>query len=128
LNLSINIHWNDSLYDTILLKFEDDWGWLALRNQIRTVFTLMKKAPSATDLIFDLTSTDSLPTNPVGNLDGLRPHLPANLGVITLLVSAQSMYDTLLPLRESYAVAGLQMEIVLMQDETVHEMELPAVV
>jgi hypothetical protein len=125
--MAIVINWNSPLYDTIMFKFEGDWTWIALRNQIRTAFVLMQKAPSATDLIFDLTAANGLPVNPVENLSSLSHHLPANLGTLTLIVPTQTMYDGLLPVCEYYAAAGLRMELALMEAAEINNLASPAI-
>jgi hypothetical protein len=125
--MAIVINWDSPLYNTIMFKFAGDWTWIALRNQIRTAFVLMQKAPSATDLIFDLTAANGLPINSVENLSSLSHHLPANLGTLTLIVPTQAMYDGLLPVCEYYAAAGLRMELALMEAAEISNLASPAI-
>ena len=118
--MAVIINWDSPTYNTIRIGFEGDWGWLGLRNKMRTVFALMQKSPTATDLIFDFTYSGKLPPNPIENFDSLRYHLPANLGTIAMIVPDADMREKLLGISEPYAVAGLRLIITATQTDVQH--------
>jgi hypothetical protein len=118
--MAIISDWDSPLNNDIRIGFDGDWGWLGLRNKMRTVFALMQKSPTTIDLIFDFTYSSSLPPNPIENFDGLRSHLPANLGTLVMIVPDAAMRETLLPVSERYAAAGLRLIITATQMDVRH--------
>jgi len=109
--MSIIVDWDSPVQTTIQLGFNGDWGWLTLRNKLRMVFAIMRKAPNAIDLIFDFTYTTGLPPSPVANLNQLRHYLPPNLGTLVLIVPDARMRAYLMPLCQDYADAGMRLVI-----------------
>jgi hypothetical protein len=125
--MAVIINWDSRTYNIIRIGFEGDWGWLGLRNKMRTVFALMQKSPTETDLIFDFTYSATLPANPIENFERLRYYLPANLGTIALVVPNPAMRAALLPICDRYAAAGLRVIISPTQLDIPHRLEATVV-
>lgn len=109
--MAIIINRDSMEHNNIHIGFDGNWGWLGLRNKMRTAFAMMQKSPTAVDLIFDFTYSATIPTNAIENFNRLRYHLPANLGTIALIIPNPDIRQMLLPVCDHYAAVGLRMII-----------------
>jgi hypothetical protein len=125
--MTIIVKWDSPTYHNMRIGFDGDWGWLGLRNKLRTAFALMDKSPTTTDLIFDFTYSAMLPANPIENFERLRYYLPANLDTIALVVPNPAMRAALLPICDRYAAAGLRVIISPTQLDIPHLLEATVV-